>query len=105
MKTRLPPPEANDPALAPARQAALIVYVLHALASATLITFFVAIFINYSRYDRVNGTIYESHFRWQIHTFWYCCVYSLVGVGINRVHCCVVATCQKASSRNGTISA
>jgi len=82
MKPQGPAPEADDPPLAYARQLTLVVYVLHAVTSVTLITFFVAIFINYSRRDRTAGTIYESHFDWQINTFWYSLVYFLLGIGL-----------------------
>ena len=75
-----PAPEADDPALAVARQLTLMVYVLHAVTSVTIVTFFIAVFINYSRRHRVAGTIYESHFDWQIGTFWYSLWYFLLGI-------------------------
>src|SRR5476651_790756 len=50
---------------------------------------FVAIIINYVKRDDVKGTWLESHFRWQIRTFWFTFfgyilgfVLSLVIVGI-----------------------
>ena len=70
-----PAPEAGNKELELARSLTLFVYVMHALASATFVTFFVAIFVNKSRYDRVTGTIYQSHFDWQIRTFWYSLLY------------------------------
>jgi uncharacterized membrane protein len=70
-----PSPEAGDKVLELARSLTLFVYVMHALASATLVTFFVAIFVNTSRRDRVVDTIYESHFDWQVKTFWYSLLY------------------------------
>jgi uncharacterized membrane protein len=73
-------PEADDPPLAQARQLTLFVYVMHAVTSVTLVTFFVAIFVNYSRRHRVAGTIYESHFDWQISTFWYSLLYFVLGI-------------------------
>jgi uncharacterized membrane protein len=75
----VPSPEAGNKELELARNLTLTVYVLHALASATFVTFFVAVFINYSRRQRVAGTIYESHFEWQISTFWYTLLY--LGLG------------------------
>jgi uncharacterized membrane protein len=61
-----------------------IIYALHALSgiigltsSATVIGSFVfgipsiiAVIMNYLRREQVRGTILESHFRWQIRTFW-----------------------------------
>jgi uncharacterized membrane protein len=82
MKPQGPLPEADDPVLAYARQLTLVVYVLHAAASVTVITFFVAIFISYSRYDRARGTIYQSHFNWQIGAFWYAFVFFVLGVAL-----------------------
>jgi uncharacterized membrane protein len=82
VKPRGPAPEAGDPPLALARQLTLLVYVMHALTSVTLVSFFVAIFVNYSRRHRVAGTIYESHFNWQIGTFWYSLVFFILGVGL-----------------------
>ena len=61
-----------------------VMYALHALAGfigitsgATVIGAFVfglpsilAVFMNYARRDQVRGTWLESHFLWQIRTFW-----------------------------------
>ena len=61
------------------------IYALHGfgvllgvLTSAMVVTAFlfslpsiVAVVMNYIRRDRVRGTFLESHFRWQIRTFWY----------------------------------
>lgn len=82
MKPQGPFPETGNPELAYARQLTLVVYILHAVTSATFLSFFVAIFINYSRHDRTRGTIYESHFDWQITTFWYTFVLFVVGIGL-----------------------
>ncbi len=46
------------------------IYVLQALSFFTLVTAFAAIVLNYVNRSRVAGTIYESHFRWQMQTFW-----------------------------------
>ena len=62
-----------------------VVYALHALSlligittAATIIGAFVfglpsiiAVIINYLKRDEVRGTFLESHFRWQIRTFWF----------------------------------
>lgn len=62
-----------------------IIYALHALSvligitgPATVIGNFVfglpsiiAVIMNYARQSEVRGTWLESHFRWQIRTFWY----------------------------------
>lgn len=84
MNTRLtgPVPEADDPELAHARKLALAVYVLHALSWVMFVTYFVAIIINYGQRGRVAGTIYESHFDWQIRTFWFTLIFSTIGVAV-----------------------
>jgi uncharacterized membrane protein len=48
----------------------LVIYGLQALSLVIGITWFIAIIINYVKRDDMAGTIYESHFRWQIRTFW-----------------------------------
>ena len=83
MKVKVEPnPEADDPGLAQARHYTLMVYVLHAVVSVTFVTVFVAVVINYSRRDQVRATIYESHFDWQIATFWISLVFFLFGLAL-----------------------
>jgi uncharacterized membrane protein len=62
-----------------------IMYLLHAasiaigvLSTALIVTAFVfgvpsiiAVIMNYSRRNQVRGTWLESHFRWQLRTFWF----------------------------------
>jgi uncharacterized membrane protein len=70
-----------------------LVYALHALSlligvttAATIIGAFVfgvpsiiAVVINYLKRDEARGTFLESHFRWQIRTFWFALLWFLVG--------------------------
>jgi uncharacterized membrane protein len=35
--------------------------------------------INYVKRDDARGTVYESHFDWQIRTFWWGLLWTLVG--------------------------
>ena len=44
----------------------------------------VAVIMNYARRPATTGTYLESHFRWQIHTFWYAALWSLV-IGASKV--------------------
>ena len=39
-----------------------------------------AIFLNYFNQSSVRGTYLESHFRWQIRTFWYALLWLIIGV-------------------------
>ncbi len=48
-----------------------LVYVLQAVALLIPPTAIVAVIINYVKRSEVKGSILESHFRWQIRTFWF----------------------------------
>jgi len=70
-----------------------LVYALHALSLligivtvATIIGAFVfgvpsiiAVFINYLKRGEARGTFLESHFRWQIRTFWFALLWFVIG--------------------------
>ena len=70
-----------------------LVYALHALSlligittAATIIGAFVfgmpsiiAVIINYLKRGEARGTFLESHFRWQIRTFWFGLLWCLLG--------------------------
>jgi uncharacterized membrane protein len=49
---------------------ALLVYILQAVGLVIGLTWIVAVIINYVKRDDVRGTWIESHFDWQIKTFW-----------------------------------
>jgi uncharacterized membrane protein len=69
-----------------------LIYALHALAlvsgiatSATIIGSFVsglpsivAVILNYIKRDAVRGTWLDSHFRWQIRTFWFALLWIVI---------------------------
>jgi uncharacterized membrane protein len=71
-----------------------VVYGLHALSVligassiATIVGAFVfgipsiiAVIINYAMQSEARGTFLESHFRWQIRTFWFAALWSLVSI-------------------------
>ena len=55
------------------------------LTSAFVVTAFLsgwpsilAVFLNYIKRDETRGTFLESHFRWQIRTFWFALLWLLV---------------------------
>lgn len=56
-----------------------VVYVLYALSYFAGITAIVGIVINYVKKDDVAGTWLESHFRWQIRTFWFGLLWAVIG--------------------------
>ncbi len=57
-----------------------VVYALQALSFAFGVTALVGLIINYVKRDDVAGTVYESHFDWQIRTFWWGLLWAVVGV-------------------------
>lgn len=57
-----------------------VVYALQAASFLFGITALVAIIINYVKKDDVYGTWLESHFRWQIRTFWFALIWGSLGV-------------------------
>lgn len=65
--------------LASLKQLTMIVYVLYALSAFIGVTGIVAILVNYIKRDETRGTIYESHFTWQIRTFWWGLAWAVAG--------------------------
>lgn len=60
---------------------ATIVYALQALSLFTSgLPLFAGIIINYVRREDVRGTWLESHFRWQIRTFWFTLLWTSLGI-------------------------
>jgi uncharacterized membrane protein len=61
------------------RQLTLIVYILYALSTFTGVSALVAIIVNLVKREDVRGTLYESHFKWQMRTFWWGLLWALLG--------------------------
>lgn len=57
--------------LAALKNVTMVVYVLQGLSFLWGLTAIVGLIINYVKRDDVRGTWLESHFRWQIRTFWF----------------------------------
>ncbi|HDP24964.1 MAG TPA: hypothetical protein ENN34_05920 [Deltaproteobacteria bacterium] len=57
-----------------------VVYALQAASFLLGITFIVAVIINYVKKSDVQGTWLESHFLWQIRTFWFGFLWSVFGL-------------------------
>src|SRR5215471_11206946 len=66
--TEIALPEAEEKKL---RDLALLVYVLQALGFLVGLTWIVAVIINYVKIDDTRNTWLETHFNWQIRTFWF----------------------------------
>ncbi len=79
MSEFFPAPAQNDQQLASLRTLTLVVYALYALSAFVGLTAIVAIIINYIKRDDTRGTLYESHFRWQIRTFWFGLLWACLG--------------------------
>jgi uncharacterized membrane protein len=58
---------------------ATVVYALQAVGFFVGITWLVAIVIDYVKRDDARGTWLESHFSWQIRTFWWGLLWCIVG--------------------------
>ena len=56
-----------------------VVYALQALSFLWGITAIVGVIINYVKREDARGTVYESHFDWQIRTFWWALAWLAVG--------------------------
>jgi len=93
MSTPLPPMSAEAPHVDESLVTYThVIYALHALAVVIGITTFhtivgsfvgglpsiVAVIMNYARRSATRGTYLESHFRWQIRTFWYALLWAVV---------------------------
>jgi uncharacterized membrane protein len=58
---------------------ATLVYALQAVGIFIGVTYLVAVIINYVKREDVKGTWLESHFRWQIRTFWFSLLWATIG--------------------------
>jgi uncharacterized membrane protein len=56
-----------------------VVYALQAVSFFIGITFIAGVIVNYLKKAEVEGTWLESHFRWQIRTFWFSVLWSIIG--------------------------
>jgi len=58
---------------------ATVVYALQAAGFFVGITWIAAIVIDYVKRDDARGTWLESHYRWQIRTFWWGLLWAIIG--------------------------
>lgn len=71
--------------LTKAKNLTAIIYGLYAASFIFGITALAAIIINYVKRDSVAGTYLESHFRWQIRTFWFGLLWGVLGFALTFV--------------------
>ncbi len=62
-----------------------ILYALYAAGLFIGVTWIVAIIINYLKKEEVRGTVFESHFRWHIRTFWFSFLWAVIGFALTFV--------------------
>jgi len=77
----MPAPTAETDAERPLRQLTIYVYGLQLLGLLLVFPPVLGFAINFFRRDQVRGTMYESHFTWQIRTFWWMLGWGMVGGG------------------------
>jgi uncharacterized membrane protein len=65
--------------LASLKTLTMVVYALQVLSVFVGITAIVGVIINYVKREDAAGTVYESHFDWQIRTFWWGLVWTVIG--------------------------
>jgi uncharacterized membrane protein len=75
-----PPPAAKATPEESARQLTMIVYALQAASFLVPFSSIAGIIVNYVKREDVAGTWLESHFTWQIRTFWWWLAWLLVGL-------------------------
>ena len=79
---RAAPAVAGDARETALKQLTMIVYVLQIASIIVGVTLIAAVIINYVKRKDVEGTWLESHFRWQIRTFWYSLLWFGVGLAL-----------------------
>ena len=69
----------NNDKLQSLKSLTTVIYGLYALTWVFGISAIVAVVMNYVKRDEVAGTWLESHFLWQIRTFWYALLWAVIG--------------------------
>ena len=70
----------GDADLAALKTVTMVVYALQALSFIWGLPAIVGVIINYIKREDARGTVYESHFDWQIRTFWWGLLWAVLGV-------------------------
>ncbi|RZJ08946.1 MAG: hypothetical protein EOP39_12635 [Rubrivivax sp.] len=69
----------HDRRLQSARSLTLVVYVLYAIGMFSGLPALIGIFLNHLRLADVVGTVYSSHFSWQMRSFWWGLLWWIIG--------------------------
>lgn len=70
---------ATDEKIASLKTLSMVIYALYAVSLFIGVTAIVAIVLNYIKRDDAQGTWLESHFTWQIRTFWWGLLWLVIG--------------------------
>jgi len=73
-ETECAPPEES------ARQMAIVVYVLQAVSFVVVVSMIGGVILNYVKREDAAGTWLESHYTWQIRTFWWWLAWMIVAI-------------------------
>jgi uncharacterized membrane protein len=76
---------ADDEQISSAKNVTIMVYILQAISLLVGFLLFAAVIINYVKKGDVAGTMMASHFRWQIRTFWYSLLWTIIGFPLTFV--------------------
>ena len=72
-------PDQQNEKTAANKRVTTLIYALYAASIIFGLTIFIAIVMNYIKRPDVQGTFLESHFTWQIRTFWYTLLWGIIG--------------------------
>ena len=64
-------PQKSEEEIRALKKLATVVYLLQTATIPLVVTYFIAPLLVYWKRKRAKGTCLESHFRWQINTFWF----------------------------------
>ncbi len=68
------------------KRVATVVYALQAVSFFMVgITFLIGLMVNYVNQSAARNTWLQSHFRWQIRTFWFGLMWALLGIPITFI--------------------
>ncbi|GAV21244.1 hypothetical protein MMIC_P2226 [Mariprofundus micogutta] len=70
----------ESPQTEAAKKIAILVYALQAGTFIIPILFVASVVVNYVKKGDISGTWIESHFRWQIRTFWFGLLWGFFGI-------------------------
>lgn len=74
-----PPALTPEEKLASLKTLSHVIYGIYALSLFSGVPAIVGIVLNYIKLGDARGTWLESHFRWQIRTFWWAVLWSIIG--------------------------